>query len=121
MRVLRKDLLVNGLREICWLKGTNDMKLRVKKPNADGRFRVSELLPTGETVVLYGDRRMTVQGCKKILAYSTSEIRLRLKNCILTVRGQGLICSCFSGGCTTLQGKILCVEYQKEQMGGRNR
>ena len=97
------------------------MKLRVKKPNTEGRFRVSELLPTGETVVLYGDRRMTVQGCKKILVYSTSEICLRLKNCVLTVRGKDLICSCFSGGCTTLQGKILCVEYQKDQAGGNRR
>lgn len=90
------------------------MKFRVRKPNAVGKFSVSDLLPTGEMAVLYGDRRITVQGCKKILAYSPMEIRLQLKNSILAVRGSGLICSCFSGGCTTLQGQILCVEYQKK-------
>lgn len=94
------------------------MKFRIGKDNANGKFNLADWLPTGETAVLYGDRRITVQGCRKILTYSTSEIRLQLKNCILAVRGSELICSCFSGGCTTLQGKILCVEYQKNR-GGR--
>lgn len=89
------------------------MKFRIGSPNGTGRFSLSEWLPTGETAVLYGDRRITVQGCRKILAYSPSEIRLQLKNCVLSVRGTNLICSCFSGGCTTLQGQIFCVEYQK--------
>ena len=94
------------------------MKFRVKKLEALDRFHVSDLLSSGETAVLYGDRRISVQGCRRILSYSTVEIKLQLKNCVLSVRGSDLICSCFSGGCTTLQGKILCVEYQKNR-GGR--
>ena len=93
------------------------MKFRVRKSGTAGHFSVSELLPTGETAVLYGDRRITIQGCKKILAYSPAEIRLQLKNSVLSIRGSELICSCFSGGCTTLQGRILCVEYQKNRGG----
>lgn len=93
------------------------MKFQVRKPNAAGKFHVSDLLSTGETVVMYGDRRITVQGCRKILAYAPTEIRLQLKHCVLSVRGSELICSCFSGGCTTLQGRILCVEYQKNKGG----
>jgi sporulation protein YqfC len=96
------------------------MKFRVRRSEASERFNVSDLLSSGETAVLYGDRRITVQGCRRILSYSTSEIRLQLKNCILSVRGTDLICSCFSGGCTTLQGRILCVEYQKNR-GGKQR
>ena len=93
------------------------MKFRVKKLEALDRFHVSDLLSSGETAVLYGDRRISVQGCRRILSYSTVEIKLQLKNCVLSVRGSDLICSCFSGGCTTLQGKILCVEYQKNRGG----
>ena len=96
------------------------MKFRVKKLEARERFNVTDLLSAGETAILYGDRRITVQGCRKILSYSTAEIKLQLKNCILSVRGSELICSCFSGGCTTLQGRILCVEYQKNR-GGRHK
>ncbi len=96
------------------------MKFRVKKPEALDRFSVSDLLSSGETAILYGDRRVTVQGCRKILSYSTAEIKLQLKNCILSIRGNDLICSCFSGGCTTLQGRILCVEYQKNKGGRHN-
>ena len=96
------------------------MKFRVKKLEALDRFHVADLLSSGETAVLYGDRRISVQGCRRILSYSTVEIKLQLKNCVLSVRGSDLICSCFSGGCTTLQGKILCVEYQKNR-GGRQK
>ena len=96
------------------------MKFRVKKSEALERFHVSDLLTSGETAVLYGDRKISVQGCRRILSYSTVEIKLQLKNCVLSVRGSDLICSCFSGGCTTLQGKILCVEYQKNR-GGRQK
>ena len=94
------------------------MKFKMKKKSAVGRKRMAELLPLGETAVLYGDRCLTVQGCRKILTYAPTEIRMQLKNCILAVRGSELICSCFSGGCTTLRGKILCVEYQKQTNGG---
>jgi len=96
------------------------MKFRVKRSEASERLNVGDLLSSGETAILYGDRRITVQGCRRILSYSTAEIRLQLKNCILSVRGNDLICSCFSGGCTTLQGRILCVEYQKNR-GGRQK
>lgn len=96
------------------------MKFQIKKNTDAGMLRLPELLPTGETAVLYGDRRIVIRGCKKILSYSPAEIRMQLKNCILSVRGNELICSCFSGGCTTLQGKILCVEYQKNR-GGRGK
>ncbi len=78
---------------------------------------LADLLPTGELVVLYGDRRMTVQGCRKILAYSPTEIRLQLKHRQVCVTGEGLGCSSFSGGCTTLQGRIRSVEYQDAEKG----
>ena len=75
------------------------------------RLPLSQLLNLGETVVLYGTRRMTVQGCRRILSYAPSEIRLKLKDRSLCVRGQGLTCISFSGGGATLQGEICGVDY----------
>jgi hypothetical protein len=97
------------------------MKLKVKKSDGAKGFGFSDLLPVGETAVLYGDRCITVQGCRKILAYAPCEIRMQLKSSVLVIRGSDLICSCFSGGCTTLKGKILCVEYQKNGGVGQKR
>ena len=76
------------------------------------RFSLAELLPSGETVVLYGEHRMTVQGCRRIVSYSPTEICLRLKRRSLRIRGEGLICTAFSGGGTSLQGVIRSIEYQ---------
>lgn len=95
------------------------MKLRGKKGSA--RLPIGELVSQGEITVIYGDRRMTVQGCKKILAYAPSEIRLQLKNRVLCVRGEGLACSSFSGGCTTLEGLILSVHYEKSNERGEKK
>lgn len=92
------------------------MKKR-KTVAAHRRPPLADLLSTGELVVLYGDRRMTVQGCRKILAYSPTEIRLQLKRRQVCVTGEGLGCSSFSGGCTTLQGYIRSVEYRETEKG----
>ena len=83
----------------------------IKKTGVKARPALSDLFPAGETVVLYGERRMTVRGCKRILVYTPSEIRLQLKHRRLLVRGEMLICTSFSGGCTTLQGCIRSVGY----------
>ena len=79
---------------------------------------LADLLPSGELVALYGDRRITIQGCRKILAYSPTEIRLQLKHRQLVILGEDLGCSSFSGGCTTLQGRIRSVSYQEGEKGG---
>jgi len=83
---------------------------RVSLPMAD-------LMPVGETVVIYGDRRMTVQGCRKILVYTPVEIRLQLKQRRICVYGTDLGCSSFSGGCTTVTGVIRAVEFHNAGKG----
>lgn len=88
------------------------MKRPLKDPKRTNQRSGLEFFPAGETVVLYGNRRVTVRGCRRILGYSPVEIRLQMKHRRVTVRGEGLICSCFSGGCTTLQGMISGVELE---------
>jgi sporulation protein YqfC len=87
----------------------------LKKTGVKARPSLADLFPSGEMIVLYGNKRMTVRGCKKILTYTPREIRLRLKHRCLFVRGEMLICTSFSGGCTTLQGTIQSVGYDTEE------
>ncbi len=87
-------------------------KLRREQPA--WRLPLSELLPTGEVVVLYGNRRMTVQGCRRILSYSPARICLQLRHSVLEIVGEKLGCTAFSGGCTTIRGDIQALSYQTE-------
>lgn len=90
------------------------MKLRKRNgARAVARTTFAELLPSGEMTVLYGTRRMTVRGCRRILAYNPTEILLQLKKQCLRICGEGLACSTFSGGCTTIQGRIRSLIYEE--------
>lgn len=66
----------------------------------------------GGMVVLHGQRAVTVYGCRKILSYSPWEIRLCVEKSELSVLGEGLLCTCFSSGSATVEGRIDGVLYQ---------
>ena len=107
------NLLAEGmLYHLRQKKERDRMKRPFKTPRRANQRGGGELFSSGETVMLHGDRRVTVRGCRRILGYSPREIRLQMKHRRVIVRGEGLICSCFSGGCTTLQGLICGVELE---------
>ena len=76
----------------------------------------------GGVVVLRGQRAVTVYGCRKILSYSPCEIRLCVEKSELFVVGDDLLCTCFSAGSATVEGRIDGVFYkdckQREEVGG---
>ena len=70
-----------------------------------------ESIPARDTVVLCGERRVIVYSCQKILFYSPCEIRLLVAKRALSVLGERLYCSSFSGGTVTVEGRIDTVRY----------
>ena len=64
-----------------------------------------------DTVVLCGQRGVTVYGCRKILFYSPREIRFSLGKIALSVVGERLYCSSFTGGTVTVNGHVSGVSY----------
>ena len=89
-----------------------------KKTPTDGlwsRIRArygEESLPARDTVVLCGQRSVIVYNCQKILFYSPCEIRLLVAKRALSVVGERLYCSSFTGGTVTVEGKIQTVTYK---------
>ena len=88
-----------------------------KKTNADGVWSrlkaryVEEGVPSRDTVVLNGQRSVTVYACQRILFYSPCEIRLQVARRALSVVGERLYCSSFTGGTVTVEGKIAAIRF----------
>ncbi len=68
-----------------------------------------------EMTVLYGNRRATVRGCRKILSYAPEEIRLLLRGRELCLRGRELCCVSFAGGSATVEGILTAVELRERR------
>jgi len=70
-----------------------------------------EGVPSRDTVVLCGQRSVVIYSCQKILFYSPLEIRLQVAKRSISVMGERLYCSSFSGGTVTVEGRIQSVSY----------
>lgn len=70
-------------------------------------------LPFETMVVLRGQSELTVYGCKKILLYTKPEIRLSMPKKQLCILGEDLLCTSFTGGAVTVEGKIEAVRYER--------
>lgn len=81
-----------------------------KRVRSAGELR--SVFPYHESVTVWGRERVTAQGCRRILTYTATCIRLKRRNAVLAVRGRDLVCVSFSCGCATLTGTILSVTFE---------
>lgn len=85
-----------------------------KKARVTGELR--SVFPYHENVTVWGRERVTAQGCRRILTYTATCIRLKRRHAVLAVRGRDLVCVSFSCGCATLTGTILSVSFEDEEV-----
>ncbi len=86
------------------------------KKRVSARYSMRAQIASRELIVIRGERCVTVYGCRRILVYSPTEIRLQLCRRLLSVTGEGLFCSCFSGGSITLEGKVSGLCFLSEDL-----
>lgn len=60
---------------------------------------------------LTGNREISVDGCRGILEYDESTVRLNLGNMIIKITGTGLTIPSMAAEQTTVTGSIACVEF----------
>jgi len=89
-----------------------NLKTNSMKKGLASRYGASQYLQNRALTVLRGQRSVTVYGCKKILLYSPCEIRLCVEKKELSILGEALICTCFSAGSVTVEGRIHGVVYR---------
>ena len=69
-----------------------------KKKGFRERYGMRELLERRDLIMLSGQTRATLYGCRRILLYSPCEIRFCIGKKEVSVLGDHLICTCFSAG-----------------------
>ena len=76
-----------------------------------------EALPGGFGLTLSGQNELSVRGCRRILEYGSECIRLSLGGTVLSITGEGLLCSFFSAETLTVCGyiRVLALEEGKDE------
>ena len=71
-----------------------------------------EALPGGFGLSLSGQNELTVRGCRRILSYGSECIRLSLGKTVLSLEGEGLLCTVFEARTVTVQGWICTIRFE---------
>ena len=61
---------------------------------------------------MMGNSELTVEGCKGILEYDSSIIRVSVGSAAVAVKGRGLSIKCLSLDCVVISGVISAIEYE---------
>ena len=75
------------------------------------RLDIPPDLFNGIFVEMRGRTNVVVHGCREILLYTPEEVRLRLRGCIICVRGSGLYCTAYHTGTADIDGRIISVSF----------
>ena len=70
----------------------------------------------GDSLELFGREYLLIRGCKKILLYTTEEIRLSLCQYVLVIRGKELYCASYYSGAVRVDGLICSLELEEKEM-----
>ena len=65
-----------------------------------------DILSGGMRAELRGRNLLTVQGCRRILTYTPTCIRLQMKDTVLAVRGRRLGCTSYLAGAVGVDGLV---------------
>ena len=72
-----------------------------------------DLLGEGSLVEIRGRGTVTVRGGGQILRYTPEEIRVSMPRCVLSIRGENLICTSYYRGAIGVDGRIFGVVFEE--------
>ena len=71
-----------------------------------------EIMLGGCRLELRGRSSLAVGGCRGIIDYSPSLVRLRLRDSKLAVGGKELTCDSYTGGEVLISGRVNIIEFE---------
>ncbi len=93
-------------------KGTKTLAERIFKSSPEDTGELSAIVGAGlAKIELTGNREISVDGCRGILEYDESIVRLNLGNMIIKITGAGLTIPSMAAEQTTVTGSIASVEF----------
>ncbi len=77
----------------------------------------SDILSGELRIEIRGRNTLYLQGCRRIMTYSPTEMVLLAKSCIIKVAGERLVCSSYHDGTVTVEGLIDGVQFVEKEEG----
>lgn len=74
-----------------------------------------DVLCGGLRVEMRGRESLTVEGCRKILVYTPTLIKLKMHRCVLVIEGERLLCHAYLSGAVGLEGMVNCLHFEDEE------
>ena len=62
-------------------------------------------------VELRGRETLTLEGCRRIIKYSTEEMILAANDFQVHIAGERLVCTTFHGGSVTVEGRVSGISF----------
>ncbi len=78
------------------------------------KLDISPDIISGIHIEMRGRNNLIVRGCRKILLYTTGEVRLRLMGETLIIIGSRLYCTAYHNGAVEIDGMINSVSFDEE-------
>ncbi|MBE6706053.1 MAG: hypothetical protein E7577_00245 [Ruminococcaceae bacterium] len=92
--------------------GTDSVRMRERLCH---EFDIKPDIFLGETLIeLRGRNSLTVRGGGGITAYGDKEIRFKLREGELSVKGERLACASFEKGAAVVDGNIFSVSFEED-------
>lgn len=73
----------------------------------------SDLLCGGCHVEIRGRGNAVISGCRKILVYTPKEIRFKMSDCEISIKGKRLLCTSYCDSAIVIDGTIESVDFIK--------
>lgn len=94
-------------------------KERTIKDKIRKGLELDDVLCASDMLEVRGRETLTVRGCRKILLYTAQEIRLRLCEYVLVIKGEGLYCASYYAGAVRVDGEISSLEFEVKERSGK--
>lgn len=80
----------------------------------------NEIIDERDALEMRGASELMIREVRRFLHYSDSEIKLSLREYILTIFGEELYCSSYLGGLVRVNGNIFSLQIEKRERGRKN-
>ena len=95
-----------------------------KKPTSDKRAVLPEwmvkrldfppeILRGGMRIELRGRESLLVEGCRQILLYTPTIVKLQMRGCCLVIEGERLLCHSYLSGAVGLEGHLVSFHFEE--------
>ncbi|MBQ7383473.1 MAG: YabP/YqfC family sporulation protein [Clostridia bacterium] len=74
-----------------------------------------DVLPYGYMLEVRGRSGVMLRGAGRILLYTPQQIKLRVRDAEITVRGEGLICSSYYADAVGIEGRITEISFEEAE------